>query len=463
MNRIKTLTTLEAFFLYSLLPFGLFGMIILPILGDSLFGLTSTFASSDSLWIFPISILFVQLLYSFVMYFGLTRANLIPLSLARLPIKVAQGSRGTIQPRDSLSRRTFIQKGILAAGVLVLTAYSLDKIISSIATKSPGGISNQQSTAIDLQDAPAIFSDPRLASLVDNEITPNNSFYRVAIDIFDPSVDASSGSLQVSGSVKNPMSYSLSDLQNSFQGVDQYNTFECVSNQINATTLIGNAKWTGVKISDILGAAGGANSGAQYVVFYSVDGYSVAIPLSKALMADSILAYMMNDQSLPQKHGYPLRAVIPGLYGMMSAKWINKIEVVDSPYQGYWQTRGWSNTGIVQTVSFITIPGNGSTVSLSQYGSVILGGMAYAGDRGISKVEVSVDGGNTWQTAELKKPLSNETWALWAFEWRPSQTGTYNIYARATDGTGSLQTSNSTNTFPNGATGYAMTSIRITS
>ena len=462
MNRIKSISTLEAFLLYSLLPFFLFGVVLLLIFGDSVFGLTSTFASSDSLWFFPMSLLFVQLLYSFVMYNGLTRAKLIPLSLASLPIKVAQGNKGTIRPRDSLSRRTFIQKGILTAGVLVLTAYSLDKIISSIASKSPTGISNQQSTAIDLQDAPAIFSDPRLASLVDNEITPNSSFYRVAIDIFDPSVDASSWSLQVSGSVKNPMSYSLSDLQNSFQGVEQYNTFECVSNQINSN-LIGNAKWTGVKISDILGAGGGANSGAQYVVFYSVDGYSVAIPLSKALMTDSILAYMMNDQTLPQKHGYPLRAVIPGLYGMMSAKWINKIDVVDSPYQGYWQTRGWSNTGIVQTVAFITIPSNRATVSLSQYGSVILGGMAYAGDKGISKVEVSVNGGNTWQTAELKKPLSSETWALWAFEWKPSQTGTYNIYARATDGTGSLQTSNSTNTFPNGATGYAMTSIRITS
>ena len=123
--------------------------------------------------------------------------------------------------------------------------------------------------------------------------------------------------------------------------------------------LISNGEWGGVKLSDLFSDMGGVSAGATYVVFYSVDGYSVGIPLTKAMESDSILAYEMNSIPLPQNHGYPLRAVIPGLYGMMSAKWIRKISIVNTTYMGYWQTRGWSNIGTVQTLAFITTPGDG--------------------------------------------------------------------------------------------------------
>jgi DMSO/TMAO reductase YedYZ molybdopterin-dependent catalytic subunit len=461
--RPRPISTFEMFLLYSIVPLVLFGVILLPIFGASFFGISSSLGTSDSIYLFPISLLFVQLLFSFVLYYGSRSANLLPYSVLTKRVTKVVSPNNVVRARrdEAVSRRTFLQKGILVAGFLALSLYSFDKIISTIV--SPTSIPQSNNTAINLQNAPSIFQDPRLAALVDNEVTPNASFYRVAIDIFDPSVDASTWSLQVGGSVNNPKSYTLSALQNSFQPVQQYNTFECVSNLINGT-LISNAKWTGVKISDLLNDVGGVTQSAQYVVFYSVDGYSVAIPLSKAMMSDSVLAYMMNDQSLPRAHGYPLRAVIPGLYGMMSAKFINKIQVVNSPYQGYWQSRGWSNVGTVQTVSFIRIPSDGASVSLSQNnGSVILGGFAYAGDQGISKVEVSVDGGKTWQSAQLKSPLSNVTWTLWAYEWNPTQTGQYNIYARATNSTGAVQTSNQTPTFPNGATGYAMTGLNVNS
>ncbi|MHB2037305.1 MAG: molybdopterin-dependent oxidoreductase, partial [Nitrososphaerales archaeon] len=128
--------------------------------------------------------------------------------------------------------------------------------------------------------------------------------------------------------------------------------------------LIGNAEWGGVKLSDLFSDVGGVSEGAEYVVFYSVDGYSVGIPIAKAMMPDSVLAYAMNSVALPQNHGYPLRAVIPGLYGMMSAKWIRKIQVVNAGYVGYWQTRGWSDTGTVQTLAFITVPSDGALQSL---------------------------------------------------------------------------------------------------
>jgi DMSO/TMAO reductase YedYZ molybdopterin-dependent catalytic subunit len=463
VTRLKLLSSFELFLLYSLAPFLVFGVILLPIFGDSVFGISSPLASSGAIYFFPISLLFVQLLFALFLYYGFKSASILSPTLTRPVVRVTSRNRNSVTSGDPHARRTFLQRGIIIAGILVLSVYSLDKILSVIAAQTPTNSSSQSGTAINLQEAPAIFQDPRLASLVDSEVTSNGSFYRVAIDIIDPSVNAANWSLQVSGAVSNPKSYSLSDLQNSFQAVEEYNTFECVSNDINGN-LIGNAKWTGLKISDLLNDVGGVTSNAQYVVFYSVDGYSVALPLSKAMVSDSILAYMMNDQPLPQAHGYPMRVVIPGLYGMMSAKFLNKIEVVGSSYQGYWQSRGWSNVGTVQTVSFIRIPGDGATVSLSQNnGSILLGGMAYAGNRGISNVEVSLDGGKTWQTAQTKTAISNLTWELWAYEWKPSGTGSYNIYARATDGTGATQTLNQTSTFPNGATGYAMTSVNVSS
>jgi hypothetical protein len=148
---------------------------------------------------------------------------------------------------------------------------------------------------------------------------------------------------------------------------------------------------------------------------------------------------------------------------MMSAKWIKQIAVAGEVYQGYWQTRGWSNDGTVFTETFIAVP-RADVVSLSENGgSIILGGFAFAGERGISKVEVSFDNGSTWEQAQLKKPLSNRTWALWAYEWTPPGTGSYHVIARATDGAGAVQTSASTPTFPNGATGFAMAPLKVVS
>ena len=147
---------------------------------------------------------------------------------------------------------------------------------------------------------------------------------------------------------------------------------------------------------------------------------------------------------------------------MMSAKWVKLVELSDSVYLGYWQTRGWSNDATVNTAAFIRVPQDGATVSLSQNsGSVFLGGVAYAGDRGISKVEVSVDGGTTWEQATLKQPASKLSWVLWAFEWRPNKTGQYTIYARATDGNNQVQTASQADTFPAGATGYVMSSLNV--
>lgn len=445
------LSELEKFLLFSLLPFFFFGLILLPASGVSIFGIASSFGSSAKNWLFPICLLFANAFFGLGLYW----------QYPHLPDNSQYRQTSTFNTRElaALPRRVFVEKGILAVGALVLLATGIDGFLTAQGGGASG--SNRNGSSINRSNEPEIFKDQRLTSLVDSEITSNSSFYQVDIDIFSPSVDSSAWSLEVGGLVGNPKTYSLADLQN-LPKKTEYNTFECISNNVNGG-LISNAQWGGVKLADLFSDVGGVSTGAEYVVFYSVDGYSVAIPIAKAQMVESMVAYEMNSEVLPKNHGYPLRAVIPGLYGMMSAKWIRKIHIVNAPYMGYWQTRGWSEIGTVQTLAFITIPSNHTSQSLSNNGgTAVIGGYAYAGDRGISKVEVSLDGGRTWHEATLKPPISNDTWTLWAYRWTPTLTGTVDVYARATDGTGVVQTSVSTANFPNGATGYATAYVNIT-
>ena len=438
------LSRFEGLLMLGFVPWLLFGLVLFPLDGDSFFGAASPFAGGSMVWAFPFTLLLSQGVFAWAA------------SLRYRPLHIPAAAPTSVRSQD-LRRREFLEKGAIGLFAILGAFISLGGIESLLSTpvQPTGG-----SQPIDLAGAPAIFSDPRLSSLVDSEVTPNGDFYRVAIDIIDPTVDASAWSLQVDGLVNSPKTFSLQDIQ-ALPGASQYTTFECVSNELNGN-LISNAKWGGVKISDVLANAGGVQSGANYVVFYSVDGYSVGIPIEKAKMADSLLAYSMNGQDLPVKHGYPLRGVIPGLYGMMSAKWVNRVSVVGSSYDGYWQTRGWTSNATIYTEAFIVLPAASSVSVSGSGGSIIVAGYAFAGDRGISRVEVSFDNGETWHDAELKPPLSDLTWALWAYEWSPPAAGEYQIIARATDGTGQVQTSSVEGTFPYGATGYVSKALQVT-
>ena len=459
--RIRFLSDFEKFLLYSLVPWIFFGVIILPLSGVGIFGTSSLNQGYN--WLYPYTLLLTSMIFGAVL--SRTYTDATPF---QLPAKLSPS--GTPSPSaepkpatpaiesepHSRGRRAFLEKGALVVGAVVFLALSLNNIISLIGSGVGSSIrAGKPSPPI----APSIFTDPRLANLVNSEITDNGTFYVVDIDFSPPNLSPSNWSLEVSKLGSKLKSYSLAELQR-LPRTSQYTTFECVSNTVDGN-LISNAKWTGVRLSDLFADSGANLSGAEYAVFYSVDGYSVGIPLSKALMPDSIVAYMMNEADLPTAHGYPLRAVIPGLYGMMSAKWITQIDVVDMTYLGYWQTRGYANDARINTLAFIRVPGNNGIVSLSQYsGSVIVAGIAF-GANGISKVEVSVDGGRTWKQATLKRPISNLAWVLWAIELEGLSTGFYNIYARATDGSGKTQTSATSSPFPSGATGYASTSFSV--
>jgi DMSO/TMAO reductase YedYZ molybdopterin-dependent catalytic subunit len=298
-------------------------------------------------------------------------------------------------------------------------------------------------------------------------VTPNDQFYRVDINVIAPSVDISAWRLKLHGLVGNPMTLDYNQLL-ALPSVEEFATLECVSNKVGGD-LMSTALWKGVKLKDLLNLAG-VGSGADYAVFTCFDGYDVGIPLDRAMADGTILAYVMNGETLPHDHGYPLRAIVPGLYGMMNAKWITDIELVNGVHKGFWQRRGWTNTALPHTGSWTLTPGDSGLrdrfslpSSLTDVGGnpIAVVGVAFAGDRGIQKVEVSTDGGNNWQPASLHDPLSKYTWVFWKFDWNPKSSGNYQVIVRATDGTGGVQVATMADPFPDGATGLQVVDVKV--
>ena len=172
----------------------------------------------------------------------------------------------------------------------------------------------------------------------------------------------------------------------------------------------------------------------------------------------TLVAYLMNGKTVPQEHGFPARMLVPNIYGMKNVKWIRKIEVVDYDFLGYWMQQGWSDSAIVNTNSRLDVPGRNLRWS---GGEVTLGGIAFAGSRGISRVEISADGGRSWGDAGLEAAAGPLTWRRWTFRWTPSGPGTHKISVRSTDGTGNSETPVGRDPYPNGATGYATVNVNV--
>ena len=316
---------------------------------------------------------------------------------------------------------------------------------------------------------PEGFEDPRITALLASEITPTDLFYRVDINPVPPTVDANSWRLVVKGLVNNPLTITYDQLK-AMPSVPQIATLECISNKI-ANDFIGTAIWNGIKLKDLLEKSG-VKPNAKYIVFRCADGYDVGIPLERGLQEGSILAYGMNGETLDAKHGYPVRAIIPGLYGMMNPKWITEIELIDGIYEGYWQKKGWANNAQYNTHSYIVVPGNApirknfrnlGSLNIVVGEQIPIAGVAFAGDRGISKIQVSTDDGATWKDAKIKDPLSPYSWVIWTTELDVTNDGNYRTLVRATDNTGKVQTGEVREPFPNGATGYHMVDVQASS
>ncbi|HEX6777702.1 MAG TPA: molybdopterin-dependent oxidoreductase [Ktedonobacterales bacterium] len=287
-------------------------------------------------------------------------------------------------------------------------------------------------------------------------IIPADNFYVVSKNVLDPQVSLGRWELQVQGLVGQARVWSYEQVK-ALPSETRAVTLECIANGPGGH-LMGNANWTGVLMKTVLDEAGGAQANAQYVTFTSVDGYQYNQSLADLMEARALLAWDMNGEPLPERHGYPLRLIMPGRYGEQSVKWLTRIEVVDQPYNGgLYQSQGWSSAPL-ETTSRIDQPAFKSKVPL---GPVQMVGIAFAGIRGIQQVEISTDNGMTWNTATLMPPLSDQSWVLWNWTWNPSARGAYTLIVRATDGTGALQTETPRGTVPNGATGYQHLPVQI--
>ncbi|HEX5417451.1 MAG TPA: molybdopterin-dependent oxidoreductase [Chloroflexota bacterium] len=288
-----------------------------------------------------------------------------------------------------------------------------------------------------------------------SEVTSPKDFYEVSKNFFsDPKLSPAQWSLQIAGMVKQPRNLNYDELLK-MPAVERYETLECISNDIGGE-LIGNAAWKGVRLKDLL-VASEPDPRSTKVVFTASDGYTDSIPFTRAMSDDNLLVYSMDGEPLLPEHGAPARLLIPGIYGMKNVKWLTKIEFVTTDFLGYWQQRGWSDSAFYQTMSRIDVPLHKDLKA----GPQEIAGVAFAGDRGIDKVEVSVDGGKTWREATLKPPLGPFTWRLWRLDWN-AEPGSYDILVRATDGKGQLQSKDQTDTFPNGATGWHEIGVKVT-
>lgn len=288
-------------------------------------------------------------------------------------------------------------------------------------------------------------------------VVPNPSFYRIDTNLLTPRVDAASWTLGVDGMVDNPFTIDYAELL-AMEMHEEYVTIACVSNEVGGD-LVGNALWKGVRLRELLDRAG-VQAGATQIVGHAFDGWTAGFPTAWLDDPDreALVAVAMNGDPLPAEHGFPARLIVPGLYGYVSAtKWLVKIGLTTlEAFNGYWVPLGWAKEAPILTQSRIDVPKRGASVSP---GDVAVAGVAWAPDRGVSKVEVQVDG-KAWAPAELSVPISDATWVQWLFRWSATP-GTHTLSVRATDGTGEVQTADVTRPAPDGARGHHTISVSV--
>ena len=291
-------------------------------------------------------------------------------------------------------------------------------------------------------------------------ITPNDLFYCVTKNVIDPRVNVDLWHLEVNGLVQNPTTYRFQDLKG-FNQVEQETTLMCISNGLDAG-LISNAVWKGITLRDLIDPAG-PMADARRVRLFGVDNYTDTIPLEKALDPATILAWAMNGVDLPHRHGYPLRAIVPGYFGEKHVKWLTRIELTGDNVKGFYETQGWGPDFMTPTRSRIDAPDHESRFSLGQLsGPIEVKGIAFGGDRGISRVEISDDDGETWTDASIHYAGTKLTWALWTYQWRPDGPDDYTLVVRATDGEGAVQEWEEDRGPFSGVTGFHKIAVHVT-
>ncbi len=345
---------------------------------------------------------------------------------------------------ERLSRRRFvIRMGGLAAAVVVLGA----ELAEVLHVESGPSVAGPAKAPIPFPNAGSrVLPVPGTRS----EYTPLPAFYRVDIDLTPPQVDAATWRLRVGGMVKRPLALTLDQLRTGYPALQQFVTQSCISNPVGGP-LISTTLMTGPSFRDVLATAG-PQPGARFAHLLSADGFDEVVDLTLIESDPRVaLVYEWSGRPLLAEHGFPLRVYVPDVYGMKQPKWITDIVLVSVAVPGYWVKRGWDATAQVKTTSVIDTVATSDILMKGGHTFVPVGGIAEAGSRGISKVEVQVDNG-PWVAAQLRPPLSGLTWVLWRYDW-PFSQGQHVFSVRAYDGQGRLQITESNPSFPSGATG----------
>ncbi len=371
--------------------------------------------------------------------------------LARAPAASAEPG---VDARSNPARRSFL---------LRTAAVGIGALVAGIAGRSLlNGSRTAPIAAADLP--PASETVPPLAGGADLAptttgltpiVVPNDQFYRIDTALLVPSVDVSTWTLRIHGLVERETTLTWDELL-ALPMFEQYVTIACVSNEVGGG-LVGNAKWTGVRLRDVLDIAGVSSSATQ-LVGRSVDGFTAGMPTAWVMdpSREPMIAVQMNDEPLPPAHGYPARLIIPGLYGYVSAtKWLAELELTTlEVFDGYWVPLGWAKEAPILTQSRIDTPRGGSLAA----SRVPIAGIAWAPDRGIDRVEVAIDG--EWREAHLSAPISDATWVQWVVAW-DATPGRHTVTVRATDGTGQVQEERPSPPAPDGARGWHAITVDV--
>jgi DMSO/TMAO reductase YedYZ molybdopterin-dependent catalytic subunit len=385
-------------------------------------------------------------------FFGtITAVIMLPLLNRRTK---PRGDRLSVEPEGVTRRRFITWVGATAAAGAVAAIAGRAIAASYEAVQAVRTTFTLPSAAVPLDPIPAgaSFDIDGLSEL----LTPNAEFYRIDTALQVPVIDPNDWVLKITGMVDNPFEISYAELI-ALPLEESATTIACVSNEVGGN-LIGTAVWLGYPIRHLLERAK-PKASADMVLSRSSDGFTASTPI-EALQDDrnAILAVAMNDEPLPLEHGYPVRMIVPGLYGYVSAtKWVTELKVTrfaDDP--AYWTVRGWTERGPIKLSSRIDVPRGGEPV---QAGDVVVAGVAWAQHTGISAVQVRIDD-EDWQDAELTDPVGIDTWRQWRFEWKATR-GDHDIAVRAVDANGDVQSSDSVPPFPDGSEGYAKRTISV--
>ena len=351
----------------------------------------------------------------------------------------------------SWSRRTLLQRG----GAVMVGSIAATAVGRALLERQ-----RTPTTAAALPPPKSVSTLPTGADLSIAGLTPivvpNDKFYRIDTALIPPNVDVTNWTVKVTGMVDHPIELTYDELIQ-LPIIEQYVTIACVSNYVGGD-LVGNTAWRGVPLRTVLAMAG-VHAGATQLVGRSVDGFTVGMPTAWVMdeSRTPMIAIGMNGKPLPREHGYPARLIVPGLYGYVSAtKWLAELQLTTlEAFDAYWVPLGWAKEAPILTQSRIDVPGSGANLKVGQ---VAVAGVAWAPDRGVTKVEVGIDG--AWHDARLSAPISPATWVQWLYDW-DATAGDHQIEVRATDGTGTVQTADQSPPAPDGARGHHTIGVHV--